>query len=115
MSLKVKVASIISALIVIVSVTGAIVEYTVFSGAFEELEREEAVKHLDEVTRAFETEVRDLDRISRWYATAPPALSAAGRSSTSCSSVMRRAMFVNGSCSTQPRGPRSRSRSSPRP
>ena len=77
MSLKVKVASIISALIVIVSVTGAIVEYTVFSGAFEELEREEAVKHLDEVTRAFETEVRDLDRISRWYATAPPALSAA--------------------------------------
>ncbi len=68
MSLKVKVAAIISALIVIVSVVGAVVEHTVFSGAFEELEQEEAVKHLDEITRAFETEIRDLDRISRWYA-----------------------------------------------
>lgn len=73
MSLKVKVASIISALIVIVSVIGGVIEYAVFSGAFEELEQEQAVQHLNEITRAFETEIRDLERISRWYAAAPPA------------------------------------------
>ena len=52
MSLKVKVASIISALIVIVSVIGGVVEYAVFSGAFEELEQEQAVQHLVEVLDA---------------------------------------------------------------
>lgn len=83
MSLKVKVASIISALIVIVSVIGGVIEYAVFSGAFEELEQEQAVQHLDEVTRAFETEIRDLERISRWYAAAPSASSGASASSES--------------------------------
>lgn len=69
MSLKAKIASIVSVLIVLVSAAGAVIQHSVFSDVFEELEREEAVENLEELTRAFESEARDLDRIAAWYAT----------------------------------------------
>ena len=72
MSLKAKIASIVSALIVVVSTVGAVIQHTVFSDVFQELEREEAVANLDEIARAFESEFSDLDSVARWYATWAP-------------------------------------------
>ena len=75
MSLKVKIASIISALVIVVSVAGALIHYSVFSSTFELLEEEEVIEDLDEITRAFDAEIRDLERITRWYVastTGPP-------------------------------------------
>jgi signal transduction histidine kinase len=68
MPLKVKIASIISALIVIVSVIGALIERSVFSGAFESLEAEEVIKRIQEIERSFANEVRDLERLAEWHA-----------------------------------------------
>ena len=75
MSLKVKIASIISALVLFVSVAGALVHYSVFSSTFESLEEEQVIADLEEVNRAFNAEIRDLERITRWYTgstTSPP-------------------------------------------
>ena len=72
MSLKAKIASIVSALIVVVSAAGAVVQHSVFADVFRELEQEEAVENLGEVARAFEAEFQDLGQIARWYATWAP-------------------------------------------
>ncbi len=79
MSLKVKIASIISALVIFISSAGALIHYSVFSDTFEGLERDQVIEDLEEVTRAFKAEARDLERIASWYASsssAPPSSTA---------------------------------------
>lgn len=104
MSLKVKIASIISALVIVVSVAGALIHYSVFSSTFELLEEEEVIEDLDEITRAFDAEIRDLERITRWYVastTGPPPLHLGGgaearrrhRSGAGPAALLRRLRF----------------------
>ncbi|MEM9379948.1 MAG: CHASE4 domain-containing protein, partial [Planctomycetota bacterium] len=68
MSLTTKIAAILTALILTLSVAGALMQHRAFSGIFSSLEQNEAAEDLGRVTRALDAEVDELARVTERYA-----------------------------------------------